>query len=80
MKIIVKLMAALRNRLPPGSQGGKVELNAEPGERVADILDRLGISHGHVHLVMVNGEMELDRQRTLKADDEVVVFPPVAGG
>jgi molybdopterin converting factor small subunit len=80
MKIQVKLMAALRNKLPPGTQGGKAELDAEPGTTIASVLDRLGIGHGHVHLVMINGEMETDRHRTLTDSDEMVVFPPVAGG
>jgi sulfur carrier protein ThiS len=73
-------MAALRNKLPPGSQAGKAELDAEAGTTIAGVLERLGIDHGHVHLVMVNGEMETDRQRALQEGDELVVFPPVAGG
>jgi molybdopterin converting factor small subunit len=80
MRIRVKLMATLRNKLPPGSQGGVAPLEVEPGTSVAAVLDRLGIGHGHVHLVMVNGAMETDRQRQLAEGDELVVFPPVAGG
>jgi molybdopterin converting factor small subunit len=73
--IRVKLMGALRNKLPPGGQ-----LDVEPGTTVAAVLDRLGIAGGHVHLVMVNGGMERDRQRALGDGDELVIFPPVAGG
>ena len=80
MMIRVKLMASLRNKLPAGATGGTAHLEVEPGTTVAGVLDRLGIAGGHVHLVMVNGSMERDRQRALAEGDEVVVFPPVAGG
>ena len=80
MVIRVKLMAFLRNKLPPGSAGGTAQLDVEPGTTVAAVLDRLGIAAGHVHLVMVNDAMERDRQRPLEEGDELVVFPPVAGG
>jgi molybdopterin converting factor small subunit len=80
MMIRVKLMASLRSRLPAGAQGGTAQLDVEPGTTVAALLDRLGVATGHVHLVMVNGSMERDRQRALSDGDELVVFPPVAGG
>ena len=77
MVVSVKLMAVLRGKLPPG---GKASVELEPGATVASLLDKLGIGAAHVHLVMVNGEMEPDRQRLLKDGDELTVFPPVAGG
>jgi molybdopterin converting factor small subunit len=80
MLIRVKLMASLRNKLPPGSQGGTASLEIEPGTTVTGVLDRLGISGNHIHLVMINGAMETDRQRPLAEGDELVIFPPVAGG
>jgi molybdopterin converting factor small subunit len=43
-------------------------------------LDRLAIPSAQIHLVTINGEMESDRSRVLAEGDEVVVFPPVAGG
>lgn len=79
MRIRVKLMGALRNRLPTASRGaGEVELPA--AGTVAALLEHLGIAAGHVHLVMVNGEQTADRQRPLADGDEVTLFPPVAGG
>jgi molybdopterin converting factor small subunit len=79
MLVRVKLMASLRSKLPAGTKGGTADLQMDPGTTVAAVLDQLGVS-GHVHLVMVNGAMETERQRTLAEGDELVVFPPVAGG
>jgi sulfur carrier protein ThiS len=80
MHIRVKLIGALRSKLPPGSVGGKTDLQVEPGTSITAVLERLGIQNSHVHLVSVNGEMEPDRSRALVDEDELVVFPPVAGG
>jgi molybdopterin converting factor small subunit len=73
-------MGVLRGKLPPAAQGGKAVLDVEPGTSVASVLERLGVGGGHVHLVMVNGEQEREQTRALAEGDEVVVFPPVAGG
>jgi molybdopterin converting factor small subunit len=80
MQVRVKLMAALRSKLPPDSTGGTAQLQLEPGSSVAAALEQLGIPSGHIHLVTINGEMESDRSRVLADGDELVVFPPVAGG
>ncbi|HXG11226.1 MAG TPA: MoaD/ThiS family protein [Gemmataceae bacterium] len=79
MQIRVKLMGSLRSKLPPEAKGTAL-LDLEPGAVVAAALEKLGISGGQVHLVMVNGSMEPDRQRPLTDGDELTVFPPVAGG
>jgi molybdopterin converting factor small subunit len=80
MQVRVKLMASLRNKLPPGSTGGTAHLDLTPGTSIAAALEQLGIPSAHIHLVTVNGTMETDRNRALVDGDEVVVFPPVAGG
>src|SRR5262249_23345295 len=78
MRVQVKLMAALRSKLPPGSTGGTALVDLPADATVAAALEKLGISVGAVHLVMVNGDMETDRSRSLADGDELVVFPPVA--
>lgn len=76
MQIRLKLMGTFRSKLPAGAP----VLDVEPGATLAAALERLGISGGHVHMVLVNGTMERDHGRTLADGDEVTVFPPVAGG
>ena len=78
MRIRVKLMGALRNRLPNAQ--GTSEMDMESRATVDSVLEKLELPAGRVHLVMVNGEMEPERQRRLTDGDELVVFPPVAGG
>jgi molybdopterin converting factor small subunit len=80
MRIHVKMMGALRSKLPAGSQGNTAHLDLESGATVSNFLEKLGLPTGQVHLVMVNGEMDHDKTRALKEGDEVVLFPPVAGG
>lgn len=79
MQVRIKLMASLRNQLPPEARGA-TQLELELGATITTVLDRLAISGGHVHLVMVNGSAEPERNRALAEGDELVIFPPVAGG
>jgi molybdopterin converting factor small subunit len=80
MRIRIKVMGALRSKLPSGSKGNTAQLDLETGATVATALERLGLSTSQVHLVMVNGEMDHDKNRKLNERDEVTLFPPVAGG
>jgi molybdopterin converting factor small subunit len=80
MRIRIKVMGALQSKLPSGSKGNTAQLDLETGATVATALERLGLSTSQVHLVMVNGEMDHDKNRKLNERDEVTLFPPVAGG
>jgi molybdopterin converting factor small subunit len=80
MHVRVKLMSLLRSKLPPGSTGGTAQLELGDGATVGVLMDQLGIAAPSVHLVMVNGAQETDRERTLQDGDEIVLFPPMAGG
>ena len=79
MKVQVKLMASLRNKLPPEARGSTV-LEMGPGATVAEVLAQLGVADPQVHAVMVNDALEPDRQRPLADGDALLVLPPVAGG
>ncbi len=79
MRVRVKLMGGLRYRVP-AAEGGLAEVEVEPGTTCTALLDALGIPSPQIHLLMVNGAMELDRSRSLSDGDQVTVFPPVAGG
>jgi len=76
MTIRVKLMAYLRNKLPAGN----AQVEVDSGATVSALLRKLDVADGHVHLVMVNGAQESNRARVLQEGDELVIFPPVAGG
>ena len=78
MRIRVKLMGALRSKLPDTHGSTQLELGSEV--TVNSALEMLELSASRVHLVMVNGEMEHDRARPLADGDELTLFPPVAGG
>jgi molybdopterin converting factor small subunit len=78
-RVSVKLMALLQRHLPPEARGRLPEAEVAAGETVGDLLGRLGIGKGSVHLVMVNGARE-EWDAPLRDGDHVTVFPPVAGG
>lgn len=75
MQVSVKLMASLRERTPAG---GTLELPDEA--TVNQALEALEVPGDHVHLVMVNNQMEKDRDRVLADADELIVLPPVGAG
>jgi sulfur carrier protein ThiS len=75
MQVQVKLMGMLKSRTPAS---GRLEI--PDGATVADALEALEIPPTHVQVVMVNGRHQQDRGRTLAADDELMIMPPVGGG
>ena len=75
MQVRVKLMGMFRLKAPEGNK-----LKLSNGATIDDALKALDIPGDHVHLVMVNGQHETDRGRTLEPDDELMVMPPVGGG
>jgi len=79
MQVQVKLLASLRDRLPREARG-MATLDLPAGTTVAQVLERLGIGSANIHVVLVNDDMETDRQRVLNDGDSLQVIPPVHGG
>ncbi len=83
MKVKVKLFASLAGHLPPGAANHTAELRLEEGTCVQAIIDRLGVPEPLAHLVLINGEFVPREQRPTRAlaeNDELAVWPPIAGG
>jgi molybdopterin converting factor small subunit len=84
MRIQVKLFANLRDRLPREARG-RTEIDLPEPATLAQLIDRFDIPDALAQMVLVNGT-RVGRQRSvweeyrLAADDEVCIFPPVAGG
>ncbi len=75
MEIRTKLMGPLRAKSPDGNK-----LEIADGSTIEDALRALDIADNQVQSIMLNGRMEIDRSRSLMADDELMILAPVGGG
>jgi sulfur carrier protein ThiS len=88
MRITLKLYAMLSDHLPPEADGQKrrgneLPLNVPEGDTVQSVIDRYRLPAKLVHLVLVNGVFIPPQARAghiLAADDELAIWPPIAGG
>jgi sulfur carrier protein ThiS len=88
MRITLKLYAMLRDHLPPEADGRRRKGNELPLEvpdraSVQAVIDRCNLPSKLVHLVLVNGVYVAPQARAghaLVADDELAIWPPIAGG
>ena len=79
MSLLIKLSSSLRKLAEGYDPHQGLTLEAQPGERVAQLLDRLGIPSEKVKIIMINGRTA--RLDTVVIDgDRVALFPPVGGG
>jgi len=79
MEIEVKLFANFRDYLPEGSDRFSCTMKLQPSERVADVIERLGLPKDHPKVILINGVHGKEDDR-LKEGDTLSIFPPVAGG
>jgi molybdopterin converting factor small subunit len=77
VNITVRLYASLRDLAP--ARGGEVVVDVPDGTTVGDLIARLGIPAGIVRKAFVSG-VARDESYVLLPDDEVGMFPPIAGG
>jgi molybdopterin converting factor small subunit len=76
----LKVTVSLRGPLSRFLQGDRPEeLQFPEGAAVADILARLSLPREKTSLITVNGT-KASLEKRLNDGDQVVIFPPVAGG
>ena len=82
MRIRLKLYASLSVHLPANAEGHEVDLEVSEQASPIEILTAQGIPLGEVHLLLINGVFipPSERNQPLKANDELAVWPAVAGG
>ena len=84
MKITFKLFATLTDYLPAQARhSNAIELEVAPNASISQIIEPFGLPPKLVHLVLVNGIFVQPAERltrTLKEDDTLAIWPPIAGG
>jgi molybdopterin converting factor small subunit len=77
--IAVRLYAGLAAAAGSDRSPAKVSLEVPAGTTVGEVCARLGIPQEAVHAAFV-GKQRVARDYTLEEGDELVLFPPMAGG
>ena len=82
MRIRLKLYASLSVHLPANAEGHEVDLEVGKQASPIEILTAQGIPLAEVHLLLINGVFipPSERNQPLKPNDELAVWPAVAGG
>ena len=88
MRITLKLYAMLRDHLPSEvdgqrRRGNELPLDVPDGCTTQAVIDQFRLPSKLVHLVLVNGVYIPPQARpghVLAANDELAIWPPIAGG
>jgi molybdopterin synthase sulfur carrier subunit len=84
VQVTLKLFASLADHLPDEARRAhRLLLELPAGTTIADVIERRNLPPKLCHLVLVNGVFVAPAQRAshvLRQDDELAIWPPVAGG
>ncbi len=84
VRVALKLYASLTDYLPPEARRThRLELEVPAGTTVSDVIVQHSLPSKMCHLVLVNGFFVPPSRRSsraLEADDELAIWPPIAGG
>jgi sulfur carrier protein ThiS len=84
MRVTLKLYASLADQLPPEARrDNRLPLEVPAGTTVADVIGARNLPPKLCHLVLVNGHYVPPAERGTRAladDDELAIWPPIAGG
>ena len=82
VKINVKTGGLLGKYLPPGGKRNQAELEVSEDATPVDVIKKLGMPDTN-YLVAINGEVvpvSARAGRTLSANDQLSIMPPLRGG
>lgn len=81
MKLTVKLFASLTIYLPPRSENQAMQINADDGATVAQVLGQCGVPVDRCRLIMINGithtNPAVSMAIELQPGDTLAVLPKV---
>ena len=84
MQVTLKLYASLADHLPlEVRRTHRLPLNLPAGTTIAEVIDQQSLPQRLCHLVLVNGFFIPPTERATRAlqqDDELAIWPPIAGG
>jgi molybdopterin synthase sulfur carrier subunit len=80
VNVEVRLHGTLTAARPGLRAGDPFPVGLPERATISDLVTKLSLAPGEIHLVMVNARAVNDREAPLAEGDRVGLFPPVGGG